>query len=417
MSTLSISIEFVHGYGGTMDRHSGRPDPWPDPWRLFAAMVSTVGSDRSPDDTHLLQAIESLPPPEIDVPSSTAEQTQCWSYRSDTMKDRSRFDFWSARTRFDAPILYHYSVDPNQWTSLLAPLQRVLSRIPYVGTSESTCIVTARLQDETVRGALESGSYGIIRRIPIPGSLARLDQMWVRGISKPGIGSASVQYRNRLHKESVLVLSRSMPISEIVTVHGQVRHALANAARRAGMDPNWIAEVIEHHGDPSKRVQMIPLANRGWENRSAGTVRHVLLTGPDADRVTSLGEFAELISSGSPTGVHLERGELTDHARNRYLGSSRVWRSVTPVVGARSRQKTRDRLIRKMCKQSGLPEPVSIEWSGTNGWQGASIRDFRIPNRLRARGRYHLTIRYPEPVTGPVCLGDGRHIGLGTFVS
>jgi len=135
------------------------------------------------------------------------------------------------------------------------------------------------------------------------------------------------------------------------------------------------------------------------------------------------------------------------------LAKSRVWRSRTPFVPTRHPKPNKPDeygytvgspphdLIRLLCNR-GFPEPTSLEaiedYNGTaprpdestdgvhpvygTRLGGKPVRwlDFRTirpddrGQRSDSRG-YGYELVFPEPVTGPICLGYGAHFGLGRF--
>ena len=110
-----------------------------------------------------------------------------------------------------------------------------------------------------------------------------------------------------------------------------------------------------------------------------------------------------------------------------------VWTSATPFVipGQRKRFRengrlrpgeTPERLLEKLLIAQGLPVPriepapgdEPIEWVAIH--ETREQRTVRRENRTRAvlpSHRFRLT--FPEPVTGPICVGHSSHFGLGLF--
>jgi len=60
---------------------------------------------------------------------------------------------------------------------------------------------------------------------------------------------------------------------------------------------------------------------------------------------------------------------------------------------------------------AGYPEPEQIEISAFSRFKGAPPA-FRVPAE---KPRYHATIRFKEPVAGPVIAGRLRYFGVGLF--
>jgi CRISPR-associated protein Csb2 len=141
-------------------------------------------------------------------------------------------------------------------------------------------------------------------------------------------------------------------------------------------------------------------------------------------------------------------GRKEDLACPYLLGPSRVWRSETPFLATRYQKSrgtkkdppellsvdnrrafarqvlieeiTRERLLR----QNEMPEPLSVEALNEEHRMGAhrlrpiQFKLFRSKRSddggRRAAGAFRII--FPEPVTGPICLGHSSHFGMGLFV-
>ncbi len=55
------------------------------------------------------------------------------------------------------------------------------------------------------------------------------------------------------------------------------------------------------------------------------------------------------------------------------------------------------------------PAPL---WPGTG-----AAKEMRVPRHLMNYPRYHVEVRFWNPVTGPVLAGIGRHYGIGLFAA
>jgi CRISPR-associated protein Csb2 len=103
------------------------------------------------------------------------------------------------------------------------------------------------------------------------------------------------------------------------------------------------------------------------------------------------------------------------------------WRSVTPVVlhghnsehGKFSLKKT-EQLLYQAFEKSGYSRQTITEiafqpapfWVGTEG-----ALAMRVPEHLKKWPRYHVAVRFNQPVSGPVLVGIGRHYGIGLFAA
>ena len=135
-----------------------------------------------------------------------------------------------------------------------------------------------------------------------------------------------------------------------------------------------------------------------------------------------------------------ERGILLDIWRagsgemiRCYVGESRTWCSVTPVilpgyddVKAPKRpdkeQLTKaERLLFKCLVHAGIPTESVAEVFMRRApfWPGSQHpKHYHRPDYLadqRARPGWHVRIAFHEPISGPLAIGAGRHCGLGIF--
>jgi CRISPR-associated protein Csb2 len=103
------------------------------------------------------------------------------------------------------------------------------------------------------------------------------------------------------------------------------------------------------------------------------------------------------------------------------------WGSVTPVVlhghnsehGKFSLKKT-EQLLYQAFEKSGYSRQTIAElafqpapfWVGTEG-----ALAMRVPEHLKKWPRYHVAVRFHQPVSGPLLVGIGRHYGVGLFAA
>lgn len=104
-----------------------------------------------------------------------------------------------------------------------------------------------------------------------------------------------------------------------------------------------------------------------------------------------------------------------------WMRPSRLWASVTPVVLDRHFKKNRwneaAESIKNACVRIGLPRPEEVNLNPVSRVRGAPhAREFPAIKRKSDSGcRYHthVTLRFSEPVAGPVLIGAGRFRGYG----
>jgi CRISPR-associated protein Csb2 len=155
-------------------------------------------------------------------------------------------------------------------------------------------------------------------------------------------------------------------------------------------------------------------------------------------RVRQLG--VPVVNSAVPTVEPRATGsERKVASRQFWSRRARCWSSVTPVALDRHPKLGKNPdydelnaaiapLVGEMCSRVGLPRPIEVTVSPASVWAtvppvGTGRRgrpafpQFRVGGRSdRRRFTTHLTIRFAEPVTGPIILGAGRYFGYGLFL-
>jgi len=130
----------------------------------------------------------------------------------------------------------------------------------------------------------------------------------------------------------------------------------------------------------------------------------------------------ELIWRGRVIAM-LEPLPESDWVLRQYVGKSDRWSTVTPVVlpghDDHSRAKA-ERLIRKAFLQAGLaPELVDgireLAWRQAGFRPGVEHASRYLPPDKVSGPRYHVRVRFPEKILGPLAVGSGRYRGVGVF--
>ena len=217
------------------------------------------------------------------------------------------------------------------------------------------------------------------------------------------------------------------------------------------------------------RLAILPLPTiepRGQgQSKVLGSIRRVLLTIMRGDEKASakLDEVQRLLSGRvlrpnsndrrTPSAVLSPIHK--DKVVQEYLHPAESWATVTPVVlpgfddpgGLRRRlrppqvenlsakekkeilcklEKRIEHLLRKAILHAGysteMAENAKLCWRGTGFWPGAALAGkSSVPKYLRPFRRLHVRIDWqdskgePIEVSGPVCLGGGRFLGMGLF--
>ena len=116
--------------------------------------------------------------------------------------------------------------------------------------------------------------------------------------------------------------------------------------------------------------------------------------------------------------VSIDAGERRPWVSNpsRWKGPARCWESATPVVHERWSKGLPDLAeVARWCVHADLPVPVAASFRRHPTLPGVlDLRPDQVHRRDRDRRPYsHMRVEFAEPVSGPVLLGRGRHLGLG----
>jgi CRISPR-associated protein Csb2 len=166
---------------------------------------------------------------------------------------------------------------------------------------------------------------------------------------------------------------------------------------------------------------------------SDGRVRRVLLAGFGFETETERELFAdiarnlnsaEIKDKGEPVArlLRIEEGEENWKFFDQFCGeSSRLWRSVTPVVltGFNRRGRKPEQLLYRTLSQIGIEsdavESVAV-YRGPIVHKTFCPMDYRLSGRLNENPRYHAEIIFKRPVSGCLIIGRGRHTGFGLMM-
>jgi CRISPR-associated protein Csb2 len=217
--------------------------------------------------------------------------------------------------------------------------------------------------------------------------------------------------------------------------------------RLAGAFPGRAAEierlVVGAHAEPSdvtRRARIIPLPSIG-SIYADSSIRRLLVEIPPDCPIAHV-EMAWALSGQNLPGVEevaADTGEvlaetiLVPGADESMLGhygigrrSSRRWQTITPVALPEQRPRGRmgGRARAQVDQHAAVAVVDALRHSGKD-WRNVRIRvqmepfhrrgvraDAFHPNRFAGRLR-HVEILFPEPVAGPLVIGDGRWLGLG----
>lgn len=270
----------------------------------------------------------------------------------------------------------------------------------------------------------------------------------------------------RLFHENVDQAAR-YPHAQLVHIAGMVRHL---AIRRMGVSPppwhksdaeQWLNGFVrgkaENPAGAHARLSYVPLPSIGHEHSDA-LIRNIMLIAPvgcerDLEYVATRidGELLQPEPQRQcaweqhcrpPTfeNVRLERvtpprGRFID---TRYLASSHVWESVTPVIldGHNDKKDAKTiKLIQLALERAGIETPCEFTWQSIpflKNCLSAHKYDsdgrptgYHRPQHLKDRTAVHVKLWFhdgteqnrPIAVPGPITLGAGRHCGFGLMAA
>lgn len=227
------------------------------------------------------------------------------------------------------------------------------------------------------------------------------------------------------------------PPNRLRHLAGMVRHAAAAAMRQADKDDAWIDEAVlgHDHGMGAGRVSILLLPTIGHA-KSDGLVRRVLVQAPDADTCDLLARWMngkQLQAQPGDDTLPMPMLELIRRPGpllNRYVGTARTWATTTPILlpghdvrrqdkGDHRRRIARAaQLVAKSLAQAGCHVPCEI-WMERNAfWPGLTHAANYVPRQKYLKyPRWHARLTFAEPITGPLVIGAGRHVGFGVLAA
>ena len=462
MSTLRITVDWL-------DRtYHGREWP-PSPWCVFQAM--RAGYARHHPDRPALDAamryLETLDPPAVTAPRAEARSPVTAGVPNND-GDRVLALFAAGepaaarelgrrtaalRTRcarvVDGDIAYDWPATRGTAEHAEA-IATIVRCVAAVGLGVDLAVARAELVERPA--PLEGVRYTPVaagRRaldVPYPGAFEDLEERYRQLRRRIGAGVVSpvwephrrpARYHCELdlppvrYRAFALLGTDGRPLgvegTRAMEVAAMIRHALGRAARRAGLDPAVLSELMGHGGDG--RIAIHPLPNAGHRHAD-GRIRRVMLTAPECvDEAVWVDVLSRLAGAAlCPERADEPGGELAplagaDPLVGRVAGESRVWTTATPVVLPgydRRRGRARpQRSVRRMLRHAGvgeaLVESVALE-PGPRLSGSAHPARYRRPRHLAGYPCEHMTVRWTTPVTGPLALGAGVGYGLGLFM-
>jgi CRISPR-associated protein Csb2 len=247
-------------------------------------------------------------------------------------------------------------------------------------------------------------------------------------------GTATAQFSlRRLDDEDK---NYAVPWALGMQVAAWMRHAAAEALRDEGYPDNFVNSYVLGHGNGHERhMSFVPVPTVHAKHPD-GAIRRVMLVEPsdsDGSVARLLQErlapsvLRKLVEGGGPQPVCSLTEAPNDSVMKRYKATALEWQTVTPMVlhghnsehGKFSLKKT-EQLLYQAFEKAGYSRRSIAEvffqpapfWQGTEG-----AKTMRVPAHLDRFPRYHVAVKFNEPVRGPVLAGIGRHYGVGLFAA
>jgi CRISPR-associated protein Csb2 len=476
MRAVCISATFLNGcYHGS---------EWPAaPARLLQGMVACVKSGRHrglwDEAKGALEWLERQPPPRIQAVEARRGQAYRIAVPNNDM-DVVAYEWAAGRTANPADLktmktvqpywldgasephlryLWEVSEDETGLEDLMARLRPLAHCLHTLGWGVDMSYADAELVDQDRRAGITRwvpSKWGAVDlATPVPGFITDLERTYQRFRTRASGVGADADTRPtvfRMQKYSVdgelrrpyCVFSLEpvpgdRPYSKewysTIVEAGRMRHTAAEVLRREGFGEEFVTSFVEGHDESDEpfRMSFVPLPWVGDEYAD-GRIRRAMFVEPaesDGEAVRMLtatlaGQAARDEEKGSPVFQFAER-RRHDWVDRYYLGTSNVWRSVTPVVlhgfnsnaGKISLKKT-DRLLYRAFEMAGYPADLieSLAFQAAPLWRGtAAAFHIRLPKHMKMLPRYHVEVRFRRAVQGPVLAGIGRHCGLGVFAA
>ncbi len=463
MPTLRVTVDWL-------DRTYHGAEWPPSPLRLYQAMIAGYAVHRRGDRAleAAMRHLERLDPPTIHAPEAE-DRAPVRSFVPNNDGDRM-LDLFAKGKRADAfkkareattprvrrprsldgAVTYQWDAD-TETERHLGALKEIVESVSAVGHGIDSAVARLELADRPARppGVAYTQSPTGQRRlnVPYPGAFDVLEKRYCRfrGRIGPDGGVAGVPEPD--HRQEGYMSEQDLPPirceafalkdmderplsfegTRAMAVAAMARHAIGGAARRAGLAERTISELMGHGGE--RRIRVHPLPNVGHEHAD-GRIRRVMLTAPESvEEDDWLGVLHRLIGAELiPEGQTEPAGMLTpiagaDRILARYYGEAQAWTTATPVVlWGRDHRRGRprpERSVRRLLRRAGIPEAMleSATMEPAGRLRGSDMPSrYDRPRHLAGYPCQHMSIRWKEPVAGPVLLGAGIGYGLGLFL-
>ena len=230
--------------------------------------------------------------------------------------------------------------------------------------------------------------------------------------------------------------------AKLIHIAGMTRSASIKAMKAfppegIGHAADWVKSFVSGHRpegqNDHKQLSYVPLPSIGGEHADA-MIRRVMITAPfgceaELRHLSYQLDGEQLQPEGGGEGPVLDPLP-SDGVTRQYLGPSKVWASVTPVIlpghDDHKPEKTM-KLIERALVQSGIERGCQYKWGALPNFNncltahkhdrnGRRTGYFR-PDHLDGLTAVHIRVTFEHPVAGPLTIGAGRHCGLGVLAA
>ena len=314
------------------------------------------------------------------------------------------------------------------------------------------------------------GSVGL--DCPAPGSVERLETRFRASLERlqtvvekrkrrqlftqpPMVFFPQVRYGGKVHVEALDLVpahgaTGQLAMWPLADAHGlvsAVRDSMFEALKGAlgerettalermliGRDPSSDGRIPSH-----ERLRIVPIPSIGHDHTSP-QIRRLALLFPQSDSVSreDLRWAYGRSELGSDAQIRLACA-VDRRMVDRYLSTAAIWHTITPAALQASRRridpnpesrKVKDgrerreeegqaiKAVRNALRHAGVRTPaVQIEVRREPfGAKGARAETFAGASRFKKEQLWHVSVRFAEPVGGPLVIGDGRFLGLGVM--
>ncbi len=461
---LSVTIRLLtdsYDAGATDDR--ARAEWPPHPARLFCALTAAA---RGEADRAALRWLETQRPPMVWA-APRAEESATSGYvvtnrlnaagGSQSHPGRTNGLRTRVRSHLSSPFVNFVwqAADPAQ--EVVAALDAMARRVPYLGRSTGIALVSAEAADattDTFDGALvrfepcDVLDAELSLRVPYPGYLDQLIDLhasdrpaWEASRFLGYRSAPPIQRADSDNAETSAPMAPSAyPDIVIFRINGfrpdgrlapRFTAALRSRVLASARDRQDCPAVLHGHGaDGRPHVAFLALPDVGGDHAD-GHLLGLAVAVPDlppADRRSILAAVLALRADGTSVSIPdlgdvpltYEPGLVRPWGATpeRWRTGGRRWVSATPVVLDRYPKGDGgiEAEVLRSCRTVGLPNPVTVDLSKQPMMPGAvRMLPGDLPPKLRGRPFRHVSLTFDRPVAGPFLLGAGRYLGVGLF--